>query len=164
MRIREAMAEELATLQEIERAAGQCFRGIGMYEIADDDPPLLAELVRYRRAGRAYGSHGSSAGRCERKPAACAAMPLRNRARSAAPAFARHARHVLVTHCPATTTPCFRATADSCFAGRKTQFCDLPLRRPGQARKACPPAETTPFYGECLRHRRGSLEWPIVAL
>jgi GNAT superfamily N-acetyltransferase len=54
MRIREARAEDLLGLQEIERSAGEMFRDIGMPEIADDDPPSLAELTRYQRAGTAW--------------------------------------------------------------------------------------------------------------
>jgi ribosomal protein S18 acetylase RimI-like enzyme len=38
VRIRPATAADLPVLQDIERAAGQVFRGIGMPEIADDDP------------------------------------------------------------------------------------------------------------------------------
>ena len=54
MRIRSAGIEELPFFQDIERAAGQCFRGIGMPEIADDDPLPLDELARYQRAGLAW--------------------------------------------------------------------------------------------------------------
>ncbi|MFE2376908.1 GNAT family N-acetyltransferase [Streptomyces sp. NPDC059398] len=52
--IRAARTEDLPALQDIERAAGQCFRGIGMPEIADDEPPPLDELARYQRAGLAW--------------------------------------------------------------------------------------------------------------
>ncbi|WP_329135103.1 GNAT family N-acetyltransferase [Streptomyces sp. NBC_01476] len=54
MDIRAVRAGELALLQEIERAAGQWFRGIGMPEIADDEPFPLEVLDRYRLAGRAW--------------------------------------------------------------------------------------------------------------
>ncbi|TWE16296.1 GNAT family N-acetyltransferase [Kitasatospora atroaurantiaca] len=54
MRIRAVAVEELPLLQDIERAAGECFRGIGMPEIADDDPFPLEELARYQRAGLAW--------------------------------------------------------------------------------------------------------------
>ena len=50
MNIRAAGADELHLLQDIERAAGQLFRAIGMVEIADDDPASLSELLRYQRA------------------------------------------------------------------------------------------------------------------
>jgi GNAT superfamily N-acetyltransferase len=54
MRIREATAAELPLLQGIERAAGQCFRNVGMPEIADDEPLSVAELARFRDTGRAW--------------------------------------------------------------------------------------------------------------
>ncbi|MFG2982117.1 GNAT family N-acetyltransferase [Streptomyces sp. NPDC048258] len=54
MRIRAARLDELPLLQDIERAAGLCFRDIGMPEIADDEPLPLDELARYQRAGLAW--------------------------------------------------------------------------------------------------------------
>ncbi|MFD7229174.1 GNAT family N-acetyltransferase [Streptomyces sp. NPDC059881] len=54
MHIRSVRIDELPALQDIERAAGQCFRDIGMPEIADDEPLTLGELARYRHAGLAW--------------------------------------------------------------------------------------------------------------
>jgi ribosomal protein S18 acetylase RimI-like enzyme len=54
MRIRPAEEAELPLLQDIERAAGEPFRALGMAEIADDEPPSLAELDRHRRDGHAW--------------------------------------------------------------------------------------------------------------
>ncbi|TDU06465.1 putative N-acetyltransferase YhbS [Streptomyces sp. 846.5] len=54
MHIRAARQNELPLLQDIERAAGQCFRDIGMQEIADDGPLPLGELARYQLAGLAW--------------------------------------------------------------------------------------------------------------
>ncbi|WP_329284440.1 GNAT family N-acetyltransferase [Streptomyces sp. NBC_00691] len=54
MRIRAAAAAELPLLQDIERAAGEPFRTLGMAAIADDDPLPLDVLESYRRAGRAW--------------------------------------------------------------------------------------------------------------
>ncbi|WP_432075928.1 GNAT family N-acetyltransferase [Streptomyces wuyuanensis] len=51
MRIRPAEPFELPLLQDIERAAGEPFRTLGMTAVADDDPPPLGELERYRKAG-----------------------------------------------------------------------------------------------------------------
>ncbi|MFF8641003.1 GNAT family N-acetyltransferase [Streptomyces sp. NPDC015345] len=54
MLIRPATAAELPALQDIERAAGEAFRALGMDAVADDEPPTVAELERFRRAGRAW--------------------------------------------------------------------------------------------------------------
>jgi N-acetylglutamate synthase-like GNAT family acetyltransferase len=54
MRIREVREEELPVLRDIERAAGEYFREIGMAPIADDEPLPLDVLASYRRAGRAW--------------------------------------------------------------------------------------------------------------
>lgn len=54
MRIRAVREEELGVLRDIERAAGECFRDIGMAEIADDEPFSLETLAAYRRAGRGW--------------------------------------------------------------------------------------------------------------
>ncbi|MFD9728647.1 GNAT family N-acetyltransferase [Streptomyces sp. NPDC059072] len=54
MRIRAVRRDELTDLQDIERAAGLCFRDIGMPEIADDEPLPLGELAGYLAAGLAW--------------------------------------------------------------------------------------------------------------
>lgn len=54
MRIRPAHQPELPGLREIERAAGQAFRDIGMPDIADHEPPSIEELSRYQRANLAW--------------------------------------------------------------------------------------------------------------
>lgn len=54
MRIRPATPDDLPVLQDIERAAGAAFRDLGMAAVADDEPPALDALDRYRRAGRAW--------------------------------------------------------------------------------------------------------------
>lgn len=54
MRIRAVLPDELPLLQDIERAAGRCFRDVGMPEIAEDEPLALGELARYQRAGLAW--------------------------------------------------------------------------------------------------------------
>lgn len=52
--IRGASVQDLPRLRDIERAAGELFRDIGMAAIADDDPPALADLQRYQAAGRGW--------------------------------------------------------------------------------------------------------------
>ncbi len=54
MHIRSVHLTELPHLQDIERAAGQCFRDVGMPEIADDEPLPLGELACYQQAGLAW--------------------------------------------------------------------------------------------------------------
>ena len=56
MSIRPVRPDETATLREIERAAGEPFRDLGMAEIADDEPPAPEVLAGYARAGRAWVS------------------------------------------------------------------------------------------------------------
>ncbi|MFG2536062.1 GNAT family N-acetyltransferase [Streptomyces sp. NPDC048511] len=56
MRIRPVNTDELPRLQDIERAAGQCFRDIGMARIAADEPLPLGELERYRSNGLAWAA------------------------------------------------------------------------------------------------------------
>lgn len=58
MRIRPARRSDLPLLQDIERAAGEPFRALGMARVADDDPPPLEALDRYREAGRAWVTTG----------------------------------------------------------------------------------------------------------
>ncbi|MBZ4319892.1 GNAT family N-acetyltransferase [Streptomyces huiliensis] len=54
MRIRPPQPAELPLLQDVERAAGERFREVGMAEIAADEPLPLDELEIYRRNGRAW--------------------------------------------------------------------------------------------------------------
>ncbi|MFI8943215.1 GNAT family N-acetyltransferase [Streptomyces syringium] len=54
MHIRAVRLDELPALQDIERAAGQCFRDIGMPEIAEDEPLPLDELARYHHTRLAW--------------------------------------------------------------------------------------------------------------
>ena len=54
MLIREVRKSELPALQDIERAAGESFREIGMSEVADDEPLPLDALIGYHDAGRAW--------------------------------------------------------------------------------------------------------------
>ncbi|MFF8789332.1 GNAT family N-acetyltransferase [Streptomyces sp. NPDC015125] len=53
---------ELPTLRSIERAAGSAFRGLGMATIADAEPPSLARLTAFQRAGRALAAYEEEAG------------------------------------------------------------------------------------------------------
>lgn len=59
MSIRPARRADLPLLQDIERAAGEPFRTLGMSRVADDDPPPLEVLEGFRTAGRAWVTTGS---------------------------------------------------------------------------------------------------------
>jgi GNAT superfamily N-acetyltransferase len=54
MPIRAARSDDLDRLRDIERAAGQAFRAIGMDAIADDEPMSVAVLDEYRANGRVW--------------------------------------------------------------------------------------------------------------
>ena len=56
MRIRAVRSGDTPVLQDIERAAGQCFGEVGMAEIAEDEPFSGEELARYRKAGTAWAA------------------------------------------------------------------------------------------------------------
>lgn len=54
MVIRPARAADLARLADIEVAAGEQFRALGMAAIADDAPPSTEEYEQFLEAGRAW--------------------------------------------------------------------------------------------------------------
>ncbi|WP_246018986.1 GNAT family N-acetyltransferase [Arthrobacter crusticola] len=56
MRIRSAAPAELQALREIERAAGEQFRALGMAEIAEDEPLSVDELAEFQAEGRAWAA------------------------------------------------------------------------------------------------------------
>ncbi|MEU9114066.1 GNAT family N-acetyltransferase [Streptomyces sp. NPDC048483] len=49
---------ELFLLRDIERAAGEAFRPLGMAEVADDEPPSLMDLMQYQGARRLLAAYG----------------------------------------------------------------------------------------------------------
>lgn len=52
--IRPAREADLPRLREIERAAGAPFAELDMTLVAEDEPPTIAALLEYQRAGRAW--------------------------------------------------------------------------------------------------------------
>lgn len=52
--IRFARVDDLQTLPEIERHAGEAFRSLGMDSVADDEPLPTRHLGDYQQAGRAW--------------------------------------------------------------------------------------------------------------
>jgi hypothetical protein len=55
VRIRMVGGEALGVLRDIERAAGQYFRDVGMSEIADDEPLPVEALAGYQCAASGVG-------------------------------------------------------------------------------------------------------------
>jgi GNAT superfamily N-acetyltransferase len=52
--IRPARMDEGPELQQIEVAAGERFRDVGLPDIAEHDPPSAGDLIRYVKAGRSW--------------------------------------------------------------------------------------------------------------
>ncbi len=89
MTIREPSPADLPALREIERAAGEPFRALGMARIADDEPPSVGRLTDYLRAGRLLVAYegADAAIPVEGLPAICCgtrstAAPMSSRCRS----------------------------------------------------------------------------------
>jgi GNAT superfamily N-acetyltransferase len=57
--IREAKAEDLPKMRDIEVAAGEAFRPLGMGAIANDAPPSFDALAAYQQDARARVATGS---------------------------------------------------------------------------------------------------------
>ena len=60
--IRPPSTDELPALRTIERLAGERFRGVGLSEVADHEPPSLDVLARYAREGRCWVAIDDAAG------------------------------------------------------------------------------------------------------
>jgi len=60
--IRAARRDDLPALVEIERAAGELFRQLGMDAVADDDPGSVEELLPYLEGDRAFVATGAADG------------------------------------------------------------------------------------------------------
>ncbi|MCD5315064.1 GNAT family N-acetyltransferase [Kineosporia babensis] len=60
MPIRLAHRDDLTNLQQIERAAGEAFRTIGMPEVADDEPFSIEELLAYQGRTWVYERDGEA--------------------------------------------------------------------------------------------------------
>ncbi len=55
MNVRRVRMDELERLRHIERAAGDMFRDLEMFEIADDEPASIELLAPFPAKGRAWG-------------------------------------------------------------------------------------------------------------
>jgi GNAT superfamily N-acetyltransferase len=56
MVIRKARLEDAGRLRDIETAAGEAFRTLGMHAVAEDPPPSIQELSRYITSGTCWVS------------------------------------------------------------------------------------------------------------
>ncbi|MFD7245382.1 GNAT family N-acetyltransferase [Streptomyces massasporeus] len=170
MRIRLATRAELPDLQDIERAAGAPFRDLGMPEIADDEPPALDVLERYRRAGRCWVAVGEGNEGHERElPAAyLLAEPVDGALHieqvSVHPRAARRGvGRALLAHAAD------RAREEGLTALTLTTFTDVPWNAPYYARlgfRPLPEADLTPglraIRAEEAAH--GLDRWPRVCM
>ncbi|MFH8559895.1 GNAT family N-acetyltransferase [Streptomyces sp. NPDC017988] len=175
MLIRPATAAELPALQDIERAAGEAFRALGMDTVADDEPPTVAELERFRRAGRAW----VAADEAGAPLAYLLSEPLDEPAGSRC-AYIEHIEHIeqVTVHPRAARRGIGRALidrlADRALAeGRTaltlTTFTDVPWNAPYYARIGFRPlteAELTPGLRRIRAHEAGlGLDrWPRLCL
>ncbi|MEU0898678.1 GNAT family N-acetyltransferase [Streptomyces massasporeus] len=167
MRIRLATRAELPALQDVERAAGAPFRELGMPEIADDEPPVLDVLERYRRAGRCWVAVDE--GDEEDLPAAyLLAEPVDG---------ALHIEQVSVHPCAARrglgrallTHAADRAREEGLTALTLTTFTDVPWNAPYYARlgfRPLPEADLTPGLRaiRATEAEHGLDRWPRVCM
>jgi GNAT superfamily N-acetyltransferase len=164
MRIRPAALAELPLLQDIERAAGEPFRGLGMAVIADDEPPALDLLERYRRLGYAW----VSADAADRPVAYLISDTIGGAAHleqvSVHPAAARRGLgSALIDHLAAC------AAADGLTALTLTTFAEVPWNAPYYTRlgfRSLTDAELTEGLREIRRAeaRHGLDHWPRVCM
>jgi GNAT superfamily N-acetyltransferase len=164
MRIRAAVAADLPLLQDLERAAGACFRDIGMPEIAEDEPLGLDELDRYVRADLAWVATVGE----DRPVAYLIAEPvdaaLHIEQVSVHPDWARRRLgRALIEHAAA------RAAADGLDALTLTTFTEVPWNAPYYARCGFAPIAAGDLTPGLRRIRdeeagHGLDRWPRVCM
>ncbi|GAA2153009.1 MULTISPECIES: GNAT family N-acetyltransferase [Glycomyces] len=163
MRIRPAVTADFPLLQDLERAAGECFRGIGMPEIADDEPFSFTELARHQRMGLAW-----VAAEEDLPVAYLLAEPvdaaLHIEQVSVHPDFAhRRIGRALIEHAAA------RAAADGLDSLTLTTFTEVPWNAPYYARcgfTPIAPGDLTPGLREVREQEaaHGLDRWPRVCM
>ncbi|WP_371478056.1 GNAT family N-acetyltransferase [Kitasatospora sp. NBC_00315] len=161
MRIRSATRDELPLLREIEWAAGECFRAVGMPEIADDEPLSVTELARYLDTGTALVVVDAD----DRPVAYLIAVPVDGALHveqvSVHPAHARRGLgRALIDHLAAHT---------EAAALTLTTFADVPWNAPYYERCGFRPlaaAEVTPGLREIRRQEaaHGLDRWPRLCM
>lgn len=164
MRIRPVDFDELPILQDIERAAGQCFRDIGMCEIAEDDPLPTDELAPYLRNGLAWAAVGPAGTPVAYLIAEHVDGNLHIEQVSVHPGYARRAvgrslLHHLAEHAAADGVPALTLTA----------FADVPWNAPYYARcgfHRLDESELGPGLREIRRREaaHGLDRWPRVCM
>ena len=164
VRIRLVTDADLTLLQDVERAAGECFRDIGMPEIAADEPRGVKELGDFQRAGRAWAAVAA----VDRPVAYLVAEPIDGALHieqvSVHPAWAhRRIGRSLIEHAAA------RAVADGLAALTLTTFTEVAWNAPYYARcgfEPIPEQELTPglrrIFAEEAAHGLG--RWPRIAM
>ncbi|MFD6431488.1 GNAT family N-acetyltransferase [Streptomyces venezuelae] len=167
MRIRPVTAAELPALQDIERAAGEPFRALGMASIADDEPPTIEELDGYRRSGHAWVAVEDA----EDSPVAyLIAEPLRDTPALHIEQVTVHPRaarrgvgRALIEYAAE------RAREEGATALTLTTFTDVPWNAPYYARIGFRPladAELTPALRDIRAHEAelGLDRWPRLCM
>ncbi|KNB53403.1 GNAT family N-acetyltransferase [Streptomyces caatingaensis] len=164
MRIRPARVDDLPPLQDIERAAGRCFHDVGMPEIAEDDPPSLAELRRFQEAGTAWVAADAAGGSVAYLLAEPVDSALHVEQVSVHPAAARRGvGRALLDHAAGA------ARASGAAALTLTTFADVPWNAPYYERcgfRRLADGELTPGL-RAVREREAALgldRWPRVCM
>ncbi|MBB4711581.1 GNAT family N-acetyltransferase [Streptomyces luteogriseus] len=164
MRIRLATRAELPALQDIERAAGAPFRDLGMPEIADDEPPALDMLERYRRVGHCWVAADEEAQPAAYLLAEAVDGALHIEQVSVHPRAARRGvGRALLAHAAD------RAREEGLTALTLTTFTEVPWNAPYYARlgfRPLPEADLTPGLREirATEAGHGLDRWPRVCM
>ncbi|MFG3341012.1 GNAT family N-acetyltransferase [Glycomyces sp. NPDC048151] len=163
MRIRPATHADLPLFQDIERAAGECFRDLGMAEIADDEPLGFAELAVFVRADLAWVAVED-----EHPVAYLIALPVDGALHieqvSVHPEQARRGiGRALIDHAAA------RAATDGLDSLTLTTFTDVPWNAPYYARcgfAPIAPDDLTPGLRKIREHETalGLDRWPRLCM
>lgn len=164
MHIRPARADELARLQEIERAAGQVFRTIGMGEIAEDEPLSVPILGAFAAAGLAWVATDERAVAvayllAERLPGSFHVEQVSVHPRAARQGVGRRLLEHLADHARAARVPALTLTT----------FAEVPWNAPYYRRcgfRTLDDAELTAELREIRRHEadHGLDRWPRVCM
>ncbi|MGW7519037.1 GNAT family N-acetyltransferase [Streptomyces sp. NPDC054796] len=176
MRIRPGRDGDFEALREIERAAGLAFGDLGMHAVAEDEPPPLAVLRDYARAGSLWVAEDGEGpgprwgpGGGDGPPVAYVMVePVDGNVHieqiSVHPASAhRRIGRALIEHVASL------ATADDVPALTLTTFSDVPWNAPYYERcgfRRLPESELTPGLRRIRAHEAGAGldRWPRVCM